>query len=120
MWCHLVFLTPVLGLVLFWIFPGPVALGLYLVLLVVSGAIYVATYRAMRLPVTTGAEGMIGARGRIVVDIRSRGTVRVLNELWTAEANEAIPADTPVRVIGVRGLVLQVGVDAVPGKQRPR
>lgn len=57
MWCHLVFLTPVLGLILFWIFPWPIAAVLYAGLLVVSGAIYVVTYRAMRLPITTGLKG---------------------------------------------------------------
>lgn len=118
MWCHLVFLLPVLGLVLFWIFPWPLASAFYLALLGVSLVFYVASYRALRLRVTTGAEGMIGARGRVVGDIRSRGTVRVFNELWTAEANETIPADTPVRVIGVKGLVLRVAVDFVAGEER--
>ncbi len=118
MWCHLVFLMPVLGLVLFWIFPWPLASVLYLVLLGVSWLLYVASYRALRVPVTTGAEGMIGTRGRVVGDIRSRGTVRVFNELWTAEADEHIPADTPVRVIGVKGLVLRVAVDAVGSEPR--
>lgn len=113
MWCHLVFLMPVLGLVLFWIFPWPLASVLYLVLLGVSWLLYVASYRALRLPVTTGLEGMMGARGRVVGDIRSRGTVRIFNELWTAEADESIRADTPVRVIEVKGLVLRVVPDAV-------
>lgn len=118
MWCHLVFLMPVLGLAVFWIFPWPLASVLYLALLGLSSVFYVASYRAMRLPVTTGAEGMIGVRGRVVGDIRSRGTVRVFNELWTAEASEPIPAETPVRVIGVKGLVLRVAVDAALGEAR--
>lgn len=29
MWCHLVFLTPLFGLILFWVFPWPIAVGLY-------------------------------------------------------------------------------------------
>ena len=118
MWCHLIFLTPVLGLVLFWIFPWPLASVLYLALLGASWVLYVASYRALRLPVTTGSEGMIGTRGRTVGDIRSRGTVRIFNELWTAEANEPIPTNTPVRVIEVKGLVLRVAPDPVAGEGR--
>lgn len=59
---------------------------------------------------------MIEARGRVIGDIRSRGVVRVFNELWTAEAHDHIPAGAPVRVIGVKGLVLQVAVDPAPGE----
>ncbi len=108
MWCHLVFLTPLFGLILFWVFPWPIAVGLYLVLLVVSSAVYVVTYRAMRLPVTTGATGMIGLRGQVVRAIESRGTVRIYNELWTAIADQPLPVGTSVRVIAVQGLVLHV------------
>lgn len=108
MWCHLVFLAPVFGLILFWIFPWPIATVLYGGLLVVSGAVYVVTYRAMRLPVTTGAEGMIGVRGQVVRAIESRGTVRIHNELWTAEAGQPLPVGTSVRVVSVTGLILHV------------
>ena len=115
MWCHLVFLMPVLGLALFWIFPWPLALPVYLVLLALSSAIYVVTFRAMRLPVSTGAEGMVGARGQVVNAIQSRGTVRIHNELWTAEADQSLPVGTSVRVIEVQGLVLHVARESKNG-----
>lgn len=118
MWCHLVFLMPVLGLVLFWIFPWPLASALYVALLGVSWGFYVAIYRAMRLPVTTGLEGMIGVTGTVVKDIRSLGTVRIFNELWTAEADEPILAGTPVRVIELKGLVLRVAMNPAADEGR--
>jgi membrane-bound ClpP family serine protease len=104
---------PVLGLVLFWIFPWPLASVLYLPLLGGSWLLYVASYRALRLPISAGPEGMIGVRGRTVGETRFRGTVRILNEPWTAEADESIRADPPVQLIEVKGLVLRVVPDAV-------
>ncbi len=56
MLCHLPFLFPVAGLVLFAVLPFPTALAVYLPLTAVSLAFAVPTVRAMYLPATTGAE----------------------------------------------------------------
>lgn len=51
---------------------------------------------------------MIGVRGQVLRAIESRGTVRIHNELWTAEADQSLPVGTPVRVVSVKDLVLHV------------
>ena len=67
--------------------------------------------RAQRLPVTTGAEGMIGA---IVVDstaLLPEGRVRYQGEDWTAMLDApALAADpgTELRIVSVEGLCLHV------------
>lgn len=106
--CHLLFAMPVIGLLLFWILPWTVALPTYLILLGVTALILIPTFRAMRGPVTTGQEGMIGGEGVVVREIRSEGVVRVRGELWAARASQPIPEGDAVRVVALQGLVLLV------------
>lgn len=61
MWCHVLLIMPLLGLGLFALLPWPVALPSYLVLVAVSLALYVKVIQAMRQPVRTGREAMLGA-----------------------------------------------------------
>ena len=61
--CHLPYLLPVLGLLLFWLLPWQTALPLYLVLVGVSAIYAWVTVRTFRQPVQTGREAMIGAEG---------------------------------------------------------
>lgn len=58
--CHIILLLPIISLVLFWILPLAYALPLYLVVLVASILVYFAMMKAMKRPVTTGKEGLIG------------------------------------------------------------
>ena len=108
MWCHLLFAMPVIGLLLFWVLPWPVALPTYLVVVGLTTLILVPTFRTMRGRITTGAEGMVGAEGVVVREIRSEGTVRVRGELWTARARAPIAAGETVRVVALDGLRLLV------------
>jgi membrane-bound serine protease (ClpP class) len=65
---------------------------------------------AQRTPAVTGDEGMLGETGRALSAIEPGGLGRILThgEIWTATANEPIPADDGVRVVGVKGLLLTV------------
>ena len=65
--------------------------------------------RTQRRPAVSGQEGMIGEVGTVVKAIDGRGTVFVHGEYWQARADEAIPVDSEIEVIGVsHGLELKV------------
>lgn len=67
-----------------------------------------AAMRAQRLAVKTDPQAIIGAEGVATSDVDPVGTVQVRSELWTALADQPIPAGTPVRVVGVEGVRLRV------------
>jgi len=108
MWCHVLLGMPVAGLGLFAVFPLPIALPAYLAISALSLFVYWSTYQAMRRPVTTGVEGMIGARAQAMTDLSPRGRIRYGGELWLAEADEPISAGTEVTIQSVDGMRVKV------------
>lgn len=111
MWCHvLLFGLPVLGLPLFWTFPLPLALALYLPLSTVSVGFGVVVMRALRLPVSTGVAALRGRSGRVVTVDRRSVLVKLdgEGELWRAIASEPLALKQPVGVLDVDGLTLIV------------
>jgi membrane-bound serine protease (ClpP class) len=75
--------------------------------LMVGGIVFMGT-RAMRHPVATGAEGMIGASAEVVADFTGRGRVRYGGELWNARSDRALRAGELARIVKVEGLTLWV------------
>jgi len=66
-------------------------------------------WAARRRPVTTGAEALVGSNGEVREDLAPEGLVFVRGALWKAVAsNGPIQVGTPVRVVGRKGLQLQV------------
>jgi membrane protein implicated in regulation of membrane protease activity len=63
--------------------------------------------RLRRQHVTTGEEGLIGARGRAVTDCAPDGQVRVRGALWRARCPEGAAAGDDVEVTAVDGLRLE-------------
>lgn len=61
----------------------------------------------MRQP-TTGQEGLIGARCKVVSPIKPEGKVFVHGEYWNARSDEAVETGEIVEVVGVSELVLKV------------
>lgn len=61
----------------------------------------------MRKP-RTGMEGMLGEEGVALTAVRAEGRVFVRGEYWNAMSESPIGEGEPVRVKGVRGLVLEV------------
>ncbi|HEY8972144.1 MAG TPA: nodulation protein NfeD, partial [Puia sp.] len=65
--------------------------------------------KAQRLKPTTGAEGLIGARGITLETLAPAGTVQVHGEIWRATAVGAdIMKGEKVEVVGLDNLVLRV------------
>lgn len=105
---HLVLIMPVLGLVVFWIWPLYVALPVYLVILTLSAMVYFALLKAMRLPIKTGLQGLMDEIGEIT-DIKDhKGHIDVHGEIWEAESIGNLKKGDMAKVTGVNGLTLQV------------
>ncbi|MBI4637725.1 MAG: NfeD family protein [Candidatus Rokubacteria bacterium] len=109
MWCHLVLLVPVVSLGLFFVLPWPAALGVNALLTAGALGIAIPGMRALRQPVVTGREALIGRAAEAATDIHDEGLVRLQGELWTATADGLrIVKGTPVRIVAVRGAILIV------------
>ncbi len=112
MWCHVLLMMPLLGLGLFAVLPWPVALPPYLVLVAVSPALYAKVIQAMRQPVRTGREAMLGAVVTITRHTASQGQVRYYGELWSAVPEQRLTVGERARIVGFDGLRLVVrGLD---------
>ena len=94
---------PYLRISLYAIIPAVVATGAF-VLFAMGYAL-----KAQKRRTTTGDQGLIGETGyaRTAVDSRS-GSVFVHGEYWTATSDAPIEPGTPVRVVRLDGLRLQV------------
>ena len=109
MWCHLLLLLPVVGLGLFYILPWPAALGVNAVLTAFALGITIPAMRALRQPLFTGREALVGRNAEAVTDIEREGLVQCQGELWTATANGIrIPSGARLTVVGVQGIRLMV------------
>ncbi len=64
--------------------------------------------RWRRVRAMTGAEGIVGARGRAITDCRPEGQVKVKGQLWNARCKEGVAAGQEVVVTGAEGLTLDV------------
>ena len=75
--------------------------------LMIVGIVYLSTH-AMRRPVVTGAQAMIGASAEVVADFTGKGRVRYGGELWNARSDAALRAGELARIVRVEGLTLWV------------
>lgn len=64
--------------------------------------------RSLRLAPAAGVEELVGLVGRAETALEPEGTVFVRGELWSARAEESVPARARVEVTGVEGLRLRV------------
>jgi membrane protein implicated in regulation of membrane protease activity len=65
--------------------------------------------RRMRLrKVVTGVENLVGATGEVTEPCAPLGQVRLGGELWKARSTQELSRGTPVRVVSVQGLTLEV------------
>lgn len=73
----------------------------------IAGIVYLGT-RAMRRPVATGAQGMVGESAEVLSDFSGSGRVRYGGELWNARSERALHAGELARIVRVEGLTLWV------------
>ena len=67
--------------------------------------------RALRAPIRTGQESLIGKTGKVTTALNPTGQIQLGSELWTAEAaegSEKIRKGDKVEVVEVKGLRLKV------------
>ena len=64
--------------------------------------------RAQMKQPTTGQEGLIGVRCKVISPIKPEGKVFVHGEYWNAESDEALETGETVEVVGVSELILKV------------
>lgn len=107
--CHLLLLLPVLALPVFWLWPAWVAVPVYGAAALISGVLYWYAWKSARMPKLNGAEGMLGARGRVVQRGERSVTLFFHGELWSAEARgETLVVGDEAVVEGIEGLRLRV------------
>ena len=75
--------------------------------LMIAGIVWLGT-RAMRHPIATGTQGMIGASAEVLGDFTGKGRVRYGGELWNARSARALRAGELARIVKVEGLTLWV------------
>ena len=93
---------------LFLFLPWTTALPIALVVGIGTAVIGYYSARALRQPIATGKEAMIGQAGEVVSDLNPEGLVRVGGELWVADAPEPIAKGTRVQVAEVSGAKIRV------------
>ena len=86
----------------------PMLVVAVLPVLAVFAFLSVLANRARSNKIVTGDAGMIGLEGRAETDLLPDGKVFVRGELWDAWSPVRLERGQPVRVIGVRGLRLEV------------
>jgi membrane-bound serine protease (ClpP class) len=88
------------------------ALGLAIPFALITSFLFSIALRARRNKIVTGVEGMVGQHGVTVGELHPDGTVLVRGEYWQAHAPAPVAGNEPVRVVGVKGLILRVEPDA--------
>lgn len=106
--CHIALLLPLLTLPMFWFWPMNVAVPLYIVVLGVSAVMYYFAYAAMRRPVLTGNEHLIGNRTDVRETEPGKLYVRLDGERWQIQSAEELHAGDEVEIDAVKGARLLV------------
>jgi len=94
--------------------PRWAAMGLFILWVIKDLAMFPLVRSSYEENARTGAETLIGCRGRVQEPLTPEGYVKINGELWKARTespDQLLARDTPVRVRGARGLTLIVEVD---------
>jgi len=105
---HLLLILPLLGLILFVFLLWQVALPLYMVMLVVSLAIYWKIIQAQRRRPVIGKRAMIGDRAVVIRIGGDAVEVEYEGEIWRAVSPEPLHQGQQVVIESVEGLILRV------------
>jgi len=89
----------------------PLVIGVSVATAAIFFTILTFGVRAMKAPIRTGQESLIGRTGMVRSEIAPVGSVQIAGELWTAqlaEGEEPIPAGSRVEVLRVEGVRIYV------------
>ncbi len=106
--CHLILLSPVFALSIFWFLPLWIAVPAYSLILLLSMLLYVATVRVMRLPQITGVHSLLRRSG-VVIDVGGKGPrVRIGGEIWQALSADRLQVGEQIKVVKQHGMTLEM------------
>ena len=109
-WFVIIPWTPIVGLSLFFFLDWVWALPVYLVASLISIFIARKSWQAIRLPIVSGQEAMVGATAEALSEIERDGQVRFRGEIWSAKAiagQKILPGEL-VQIVRVEGLRVTV------------
>lgn len=115
--CHLLLLMPFASLIVFWLLPFEQALAVYLVILAACAVLYWLIWKAIRRPVATGVEGMIGGIGKVIQIGEKKAKIFYKGEIWNASSADAISLGDAVEIARVERMTVIV-CKAVKGQAR--
>lgn len=87
--------------------------GTLVTVLIIVVLLTTRSVQVRRTKVVTGREGLVGERGTARTDLAPRGKVFVHGEIWSAVAEVAVAAGSPVEVAAVEGMTLRVRAQGV-------
>jgi len=105
---HLILILPLVGIILFIFLVWPVALPLYLIILIGSIAIYWKIIRAQRKTPIIGKRAMIGDQAAVIKAEGGDIEVEYQGEIWRAVSGQSLQVGQTVIIEGVEGLILRV------------
>ncbi|HJW89691.1 MAG TPA: nodulation protein NfeD [Anaerolineales bacterium] len=89
----------------------PLVIGVSLVTSAIFLGILTFALRALRVPIRSGRESLVGRMGTVRSALSPAGTVQITGELWSAEivpGEDSLPAGTRVEVVETRGVRVYV------------
>jgi membrane-bound serine protease (ClpP class) len=96
--------------------PARVPLPLVLGLALASAAVVLGggalALKARRRPVVSGREDLLGASGEVLEVSEGQTWAQVFGERWQVDSTQPLAPGQRIRVLGLRGLTLQVQADA--------
>lgn len=111
--CHAILSMPLIGSVLFFVLPWPIAAPIYLVIVAASALVYFKVIQVMKQPIQVGRETLIGKTVDVVgiVDTPSlaRYLVREGGELWSASSTGEFRCGDKAVVKGLEGSRIVLG-----------
>jgi membrane protein implicated in regulation of membrane protease activity len=103
--------APVLAIPVFWLLPLGQAIIVYVIALALCASMFWVMRGNRHRPVKTGKESIIGKEVEIKgksKGVRSRYTLMIEGELWTARSNDALKRGEKVIITGSEGNTLVV------------
>jgi membrane-bound serine protease (ClpP class) len=97
-----------LGLILFYLLPWPIALALYIPIVAAYLYLYWRAFRVLRRPSVIGVKAMIGERAKVIELRGDHFEVRYRGEDWRAVSSTPLQPGQLVIIEAVEGLTLQV------------